>query len=69
MARFEVRERSKTGRGAIQYVVVNTDDRERPVAEFDDRSAAAAHAERLNQGPLDWDEQDAWQDDDDWEDD
>ncbi len=39
-------------------------DAGRPVAEFRDEAAARAHAERLAEGPFDWDEQEAWQDDD-----
>lgn len=45
------------------YLVCNREDRDRPVAQFDDLAAAEAHADRLNAGPLDWDEQEAWQDD------
>ena len=67
MARFTVTERSKTGRAATEYLVVDSEDDDRPVAEFDDRQAAQQHADRLNQGPLDWDEQEAWQDE--WDDD
>ncbi len=65
---FEVRAGDDL-RGRAEWLVVNTADRSRPVAEFADRADAEAHAERLNAGPLDWDEQEAWQDewdDDDW---
>ena len=68
MARFEVRERSKTGQGSPEYLVVNTEDKDRPVAEFDNREDAQAHADRLEQGPFDWDEQEQWQDEDDEDD-
>lgn len=67
MARFTVEERSRTGRADVEYLVVDTDDHHRPVASFDERAAAEAHAERLEAGPLDWDEQEQWQDD--WDDD
>ena len=66
MGRFQVRQREKTGSAEVEYVVEDTDDERRPVAEFPDRAAAEAHAEKLNAGPLDWDEQEAWKDD--WED-
>ena len=62
MARFVVRERTKTLREVPEYLVIDTEDRERPVASFDARDAAQAHADKLNAGPLDWDEQEAWQD-------
>lgn len=67
MARFVVQERTRTS-GAPEYLVVDSEDRSRPVASFPDRPAAQAHAERLEAGPLDWDEQEQWQDewDDDW---
>jgi hypothetical protein len=42
------------------------DDEYRSVASFADRESAQAHADRLNAGPLDWDEQEAWKDD--WDD-
>lgn len=54
-------------RGRAEFLVVDTEDRHRPVAEFAERRAAEEHAARLNRGPLDWDEQEAWQDD--WDDD
>lgn len=69
MTRFMVRERERSVSGRAQYLVVDTEDRHRPVAEFDDREAAQAHADRLAEGPFDWDEQDAWKDDWDGEDD
>lgn len=67
LSRFVVRERERAVSGAPQYLVVDSEDRYRPVAEFDGHDAATAHAKRLNEGPFDWDEQDAWQDD--WDDD
>lgn len=36
------------------------------VANFSTREEAESHAERLEQGPFDLDEQDAWEKDDDW---
>lgn len=70
MARFEVRGPSEDVRGRPRWLVVNLDDdARRPVAEFDDRTAAEEHAAKLNDGPLDLDEQEQWQDpwhDDDW---
>lgn len=68
MPRFEVRQRDRTGSDRTEFLVVDNDDGSRPVASFDDRAAAEAHAERLAEGPFDWDEQDAWNDDD-WGDD
>lgn len=53
--------------GRVRWEVVDTEDRDRPVARFDDRAAAEEHAAKLDAGPLDWDEQEAWQDE--WEDD
>ena len=66
MARFQIREREHPG-GASRFAVVDTESNELPVAEFDTREQAQAHADRLAQGPFDWDEQEAWQDD--WDDD
>lgn len=67
MARFVVRQRERAVSGVAQFLVVDAEDEHRPIAEFDDREAAEAHAARLEKGPLDWDEQDAW--DDGWDDD
>lgn len=64
-ARFVVRERARTGSAANEYLVVDTRDRSRPVASFASRDDAEAHADRLEAGPLDWDEQEQWKDDDD----
>jgi hypothetical protein len=55
--------------GRTHWLVHDQDDRGRPVAEFDDEVAARAHAQRLAEGPFDWDEQEAWQDPDDEDDD
>lgn len=69
MARFEVRSQSEDVRGRPRWLVVNLDDGARPVAEFADRTAADEHAAKLNDGPLDLDDQEQWQDpwdDDDW---
>lgn len=67
MGRFQVRQREQIGSGEAEFVVEDTQDRNRPVAEFRDRESAQTHAEKLDAGPLDWDEQEAWQDD--WDDD
>lgn len=67
MPRFEVTERSRTGSGTTEYLVVDTEDQRRPVASFGDRSAAEAHADKLESGPLDLDEQEQWKDE--WDDD
>lgn len=66
--KFVVRRRSDDVRGSGDFLVVNVEDAGRPVAEFSDEDAARAHADKLNQGPLDLDEQEAWKDDwdDDW---
>lgn len=69
MGRFQVRQRTRTGSAEVEYVVEDTEDRQRPVAEFTDRGEAEAHAQKLNAGPLDWDEQEAWKDEWDDEDD
>lgn len=69
MEKFVVEERARIGRGDPEYLVVNLEDRRRPVASFDQREEAQVHAEKLNAGPLDWEEQEQWQDewdDDDW---
>lgn len=66
MTRFIVRDRVASGSADAEYVVADTQDRSRPVAEFADRGAAQAHADKLNAGPLDWDQQDAWNEDDHW---
>lgn len=68
MAKFVVQERDRNTTGSPEYLVVNLEDKERPVATFGERAAAEAHAEKLNAGPLDWDEQEQWQDDG-WDDD
>ena len=67
VTRFVVRERERAVSGRPQYLVVDTEDRHRPVATFDDRDEAQAHADRLAEGPFDWEEQEAWKDD--WDDD
>lgn len=65
MARFQVVDREDPISGGVKYAVIDTDNKDLPVATFDDRGDAQAHADKLEQGPLDWDEQEAWQDDDD----
>lgn len=62
MARFVVRERERTGRSGSEFLVLDTDHDDLPVAQFDTRDAAESHALRLAQGPFDWDEQEAWKD-------
>lgn len=66
VSKFVVEERGRSGLARSEYLVVNVEDQRRPVASFDDRDAAEAHADKLNAGPLDWDEQEQWQDP--WED-
>ena len=68
MEKFVVQERGRTGSGTPEFLVVNLEDRSRPVASFAQRDAAEAHAEKLNAGPLDWDEQEQWKDEWDEED-
>ncbi len=65
MGRFVVRGRERTD-GRPEYVVEDTESGHRPVAEFADRQAAEAHAAKLDAGPLDWDDQEAWKDE--WDD-
>lgn len=59
MARFEVKQINpkRYDPRATTYEVVDTQDGT-PVASFPDRDEARAHAERLNAGPFDLDEQD-----------
>lgn len=63
MARFVVRERPRPGRATSEFVVLDTEHEDLPVASFDDSAAAREHARRLAAGPFDWDEQEQWQDD------
>lgn len=67
MARFEVIRGEKPVSGDARYAVVDTANDDLPVAHFDDEAAARQHAQKLEAGPLDWEEQEAWQDE--WEDD
>ncbi|MGH3442280.1 MAG: hypothetical protein ACRDUY_09610 [Nitriliruptorales bacterium] len=67
MARFRVREDEHPGNARTMYTVVDTQEDDLPVARFDQRHAAEVHAAKLNAGPLDWDEQEAWKDE--WADD
>jgi len=60
--RFIVEERATAGRGEALFLVLDTQDRSRPVAQFARRADAEAHAARLETGPFDWDEQDVWKD-------
>lgn len=68
MARFQVVQGEHPGDASPRFAVVDTEHRDLPVAHFSARDDAQAHADKLNQGPLDWDEQEQWQDDwdDDW---
>ncbi|MBW3618747.1 MAG: hypothetical protein KY461_00745 [Actinobacteria bacterium] len=66
MGKFVVQERDRSTSGTAEYLVLNVEDRSRPVASFRERADAQAHADKLNAGPLDWDEQEQWQEDDDW---
>ena len=61
-ARFVVSERDPSSGAAATYLVLDSNDRSRPVASFASRAEAEAHAAKLEAGPLDWDEQAAWQD-------
>lgn len=67
MGKFVVQERDRNLTATPEYLVVNTEDKRRSVASFATREDAQAHADKLNEGPLDWDEQEQWQDDD-WDD-
>lgn len=62
--RWRLRPRERPD-GRVVWQVIDGEDRDRPVATFDDQAAAQAHARRLAEGPFDWDEQQAWQDDED----
>ncbi len=64
MARFKVVERERIRDAKPQYAVVDSENRDMPVAHFSSRREAEAHVEKLESGPFDWDEQEAWQDDD-----
>lgn len=66
MARFQVRLGEHPGDSRPQFAVVDT-RHDLPVARFASRDEAQAHADKLEQGPLDWDDQEAWKDD--WDDD
>ncbi|MFA9446949.1 hypothetical protein [Egicoccus sp. AB-alg6-2] len=69
MARFEVQQINpkRFDPRAQTYEVVDTRGG-KAVASFPDRAAAQAHADRLNEGPFDLDEQDRRrrEDDEDW---
>jgi hypothetical protein len=69
MARFVVRRTDRVLFGVREaWGVVDTQDRDREVNRYADRSEAEARAAELNRGPLDLDAQAAWQpdEDDDW---
>ena len=59
-ARFRVVEQEGV-RGQPRFAVVDSNARDLQVAHFDARADAEAHAQRLEQGPFDWDEQERWQ--------
>lgn len=56
-ARWSVRPQHVDG-APTRWRVHDAEDRDRPVADFDDEAAARAHAERLAAGPFDLDAQD-----------
>jgi hypothetical protein len=62
VARFKVIEREDPTGGTPRFGVVDTESNDLPLAEFTSRELAQAHADRLAQGPFDWDEQAAWKD-------
>lgn len=68
MARFEVEQINpkRYDPRSVSYEVVDTQGG-KAVASFPDRAAAQAHADRLNEGPFDLDEQDRRaKEQDDW---
>lgn len=65
--RFQIRKDEHVADARNVYTVIDTEADDLPVARFDQRDAAESHAAKLNAGPLDWDEQDAWKDE--WDDD
>lgn len=58
-------ERDWTGAGEARWFVRDSEAGDREVARFATEAEARAHAQRLGEGPFDWDEQEAWQDEDD----
>lgn len=64
MARFEVQQINpkRYDPRDVSYEVVDTEGG-KAVASFDDRAAAQAHADRLNEGPFDLDQQDRVEED------
>lgn len=65
MSRFKVVE-GEDIQAHSRYAVVDTENRDMPVAHFSKRDEAEAHVKKLESGPFDWDDQEAWQEDDDW---
>lgn len=66
--RWQIRPRELAD-GRVEWQVTDAEDRERAVASFATAEEAQAHAQRLAEGPFDWDDQAAWQDPDDDDDD
>jgi hypothetical protein len=64
MRRFRVEQAEHPVTAAPRFRVVDTQE-DLIVATFDTVQEAQEHADKLEAGPLDWDEQEAWQDDDD----
>lgn len=62
MGRFVVEQGEHPVTAAPRFRVIDTDE-DLIVATFATREEAAAHAEKLEAGPLDLDEQEAWKDD------
>ncbi len=66
MGRFKVVEGEHVADGKPKYAVVDTQWKDLPVAHFSSREDAEAHIDKLESGPFDWDDQEAWQDE--WDD-
>ena len=65
MTRFVVEQGEHPVTTAPRFRVIDTTE-DLIVATFTTREAAQEHADKLNAGPLDLDEQEEWQEDDDW---
>ncbi len=66
MRRFKVVEGEHVADGKPKFAVVDTHWKDLPVAHFSNRQDAEAHIEKLESGPLAWEDQEAWQDE--WDD-
>jgi hypothetical protein len=68
MTRFTVVEAEHPVDARPRWAVVDSRS-DLVVANFATREEAEAHARRLEEGPLDWEEQEAWQEEEwgDWE--